>query len=207
MAQVIHNQMVTLEDLEQRMESAESTVYDCLREIQARGLYAEAGYGSFEQYCRERWGFSKTHAHRLINYSKIVERLKNDGAEVIPTEGQARPVMQLARMTKSEDEFLDKASNALRIATDTAPKKFDVPQVTAKHVESTMAQFNIRGRSSKTKKDIANDEIKSFCVKIRQSEFYKVGDGEKFIKKHGTSGFPEDFLDIVDLFTDVAQHL
>lgn len=37
-----------------------------LKAIRDRRLYLEAGYPSFDAYCRDRWGFGRTHATSLI---------------------------------------------------------------------------------------------------------------------------------------------
>jgi hypothetical protein len=37
-----------------------------LKAIRDQRLYREAGYPSFDAYCRERWGFGRTHATSLI---------------------------------------------------------------------------------------------------------------------------------------------
>ncbi len=44
-----------------------------LLQIRADDLYAEAG--TFEAYCKDRWGFSKTHANRLIDAAVVVTHL------------------------------------------------------------------------------------------------------------------------------------
>ncbi len=58
-------------------------------EIRDSRLYREQGYGKFEDYCRERWGWSKTHANRQIQAAEVVGNLTPIG--VIPAnEAQAR---------------------------------------------------------------------------------------------------------------------
>lgn len=45
-------------------------VGEALMEIRDARLYRE-GFGSFEDYCRERWSFSRVQAHRLIEASEV----------------------------------------------------------------------------------------------------------------------------------------
>lgn len=42
-----------------------------------------AQYETVEDYCRERWGMSKTHSNRLIQSASVIENLTPMG--VIPT--------------------------------------------------------------------------------------------------------------------------
>ena len=47
-------------------------------------------HDTFEDYCKERWGMSKTHANRMIDSAEVVGNLTPIG--VTPaTESQARP--------------------------------------------------------------------------------------------------------------------
>jgi DNA modification methylase len=53
-----------------------------------------ATHGTFEAYCRERWGLSKTHANRMIEAADVAGDLTPTG--VIPTaERQTRPLAPL----------------------------------------------------------------------------------------------------------------
>jgi hypothetical protein len=45
-----------------------------LREIRDEKLYLN-NYKTFEAYCKERWGYGKTHAYRLIDASAVVDNL------------------------------------------------------------------------------------------------------------------------------------
>lgn len=63
-----------------------------LAEIRERKLHREE-YATFDDYCRERWGLSKTHANRLISAAQIVESLTLEapvGAVLPQTESQCR---------------------------------------------------------------------------------------------------------------------
>ena len=64
-----------------------------LAEIRDRRLYIE-GHDTFEDYCRERWGMSKTHANRLIASAATLEVL-GDVEERPANEAQVRPLTLL----------------------------------------------------------------------------------------------------------------
>jgi phage N-6-adenine-methyltransferase len=68
-------------------------VGEALLEIRDRRLYRVA-YPSFEEYCRERWGFRRAHAHRLVQSAKVIRALSPAGDS--PTsERQARELTPL----------------------------------------------------------------------------------------------------------------
>lgn len=85
-----------LHGLEVRVSAGLRTFLDvgqALAEIRDRRLYAEH-HDTFESYCRERWGMSKTHANRLIASAATMEML--DGVEARPSnEAQVRPLTLL----------------------------------------------------------------------------------------------------------------
>ena len=68
-----------------------------LREIRDAGLYRAAGYPNFDAYCRERWGFSRTHAYRQIDAAAVVGLLPTGDNAVPVTERQARELATLAK--------------------------------------------------------------------------------------------------------------
>lgn len=58
-----------------------------------RKLYRE--FGTFEDYCQERWGFSKSRAYQLIDASKTQENVHNCGQNAPTNEAQARELARL----------------------------------------------------------------------------------------------------------------
>ncbi len=75
-------------------------VGQALLEIRDQKLYREQ-HRTFEDYCRQRWGFSRVHAHRLMEAANVAEILLPIGN--ITNESQAR---ELARL-KDEEEILE----------------------------------------------------------------------------------------------------
>jgi len=67
-----------------------------LLEIRDRRLYREAGFSSFDGYCRERWGWSRQHAYRLIDGGRVAE-LVSPAGDSSPVERVARELVPLAR--------------------------------------------------------------------------------------------------------------
>lgn len=86
-----------LQDLETIIEKGLQTFVDvggALLEVRDSRLY-KATHGTFEEYCRKRWGMSKTHANRMIEAVRVADNLTPTG--VIPaTERVARPLVSLS---------------------------------------------------------------------------------------------------------------
>jgi len=74
-------------------------VGESLWTIREHKLYKEQ-YTRFEDYCKERWGFSKTHANRLIGAKVLQDEMTPTGAK-ITSERQAR---ELAKVPKEKRE-------------------------------------------------------------------------------------------------------
>lgn len=102
-------------------------VGNALLEIRESRLY-RAQFGTFEDYCRERWGMSKPYAVQMIQASNAVGNLVAI-ATVLPTnEAQARPLTRLEPAEQRE---------AWARAVETAPNG----RVTAAHVQSVVDEM------------------------------------------------------------------
>lgn len=68
-----------------------------LATIQRDRLYRGEKYQTFEAYCRERWQYGKSHAHRLIGAAQVVEHLSpiGDTMSLPLNEAQVRPLIGL----------------------------------------------------------------------------------------------------------------
>ncbi len=89
----------TLAQLEAIIERGLQTyieVGEALLEIRDGRLYRQSGYGAFEAYCRERWGWSRRYANYQIQAAKVAVNL---GTIVPKNEAQAR---ELAALTSEE---------------------------------------------------------------------------------------------------------
>lgn len=67
-----------------------------LMTIRNRRLYREQGFDRFEDYCRERWSISKTHANRLVDAAEVVTATPI-GATGPRNEAQARELVPVLR--------------------------------------------------------------------------------------------------------------
>jgi hypothetical protein len=71
-------------------------VGNALMEIQARKLYLDDGYNTFEQYCAKRWSISRSQAYRMIQAAEVVGHLAEDHALPLPIhEAQTRVLAKL----------------------------------------------------------------------------------------------------------------
>ena len=101
-----------------------------LAKIQRDRLYREH-FRSFEAYCRDRWQYGKSHAHRLIGAAEVVEHLSpiGDGMPLPISEAQVRPLIGLS----PEDQV-----KAWKSAVEKAGNK----RVTARLVKSAATPFS-----------------------------------------------------------------
>ena len=69
-------------------------VGNALLAIRDKRLYRQQ-WGTFEDYCQERWGMERRHAYRLMDAAQAVENVSL-GTQILPTsERQARPLTRL----------------------------------------------------------------------------------------------------------------
>lgn len=190
---------------EQRIDTAQADAWHALRQIHDEKLYTADGYSSFKEYVEQRYGYSKSRAYQFIDHAKIVDYLKSEGVTFLPGgEGLTRPLTKLRRISKSEDDFLQRAAVTWKIASDTAPKAFDVPLVTTQHVESTMGQYGIYRNAKKTGEAAVVSELRGLLTKLLHCEALKIS-GTDFVEKHGSKAFPNDFRNLVDWLMECAE--
>lgn len=97
MTQVIAGEMTTLADHEAVIERGLTTFVEVgtsLLAIREGRLYREQ-HGTFEDYCRERWGWSRQHANRLVAGAEVAATLEPTGSIAPTAERQVRPLTSL----------------------------------------------------------------------------------------------------------------
>lgn len=114
-----------LQTLEAVIEQGIQTFVDvgqALVTIRDRRLY-RSQHDTFEEYCKERWGFKRAQAYRMIGAAQVVANLSPIGDTLLPAnEAQARPLVGLPAEWQRE---------AWQRAVETAPGG----RVTAEHVQ------------------------------------------------------------------------
>jgi hypothetical protein len=104
--------------LEQTIERGLKTFYEvgtALLAIRDGRLYRQ-GHETFETYYKERWGFQKAYAYRLIEAAQTADRVSPIG-DIRPTnEAQVRPLTRLEPEQQKE---------AWERAVETAPEEGD----------------------------------------------------------------------------------
>jgi len=87
-------------ELERQVESAFYEAGKALRELRDKRLYRST-HKTFEEYCKDRFGFERRHPYRLIDGADIVDNLIQmcpNGTQILPTsERQVRPLTKLER--------------------------------------------------------------------------------------------------------------
>jgi hypothetical protein len=136
----LENQVLTAkEKLEQAIFSFPMQMGQALSEISERQLYREF-FGSFEEYCSERFGIARQYGYRLISnykYGSIAQDTLTEVQETLQlSDGLQLSVRATEELSKgasriAEDMGLGKAEfnlmrpvidNAIRTLVDTAPK-------------------------------------------------------------------------------------
>jgi hypothetical protein len=90
-----------------------------LAKIKDNEWYKDAGFSSFEEYCKQRWGFKRAHAYRLIGASEVINNLSPIGDTLPQTESQARELIGLdsKEMVEVWEESRKTAPNGRPTAT------------------------------------------------------------------------------------------
>ena len=92
-------------------------VGQALLEIRDRSYYRD-DYGTFEEYCKEKWGFARNYANQLIAAARTVEALGTNVPK--PTnEAQARELNRLPAEQQPEawQEVVEKAGGSEKVTT------------------------------------------------------------------------------------------
>ncbi len=77
-------------------------VVTALKEIRDSRLYREQ-YATFEAYCKERWGFARNYANKLIQSAEVTGELNGYNCTQIPaTESQARELARIPEERRAE---------------------------------------------------------------------------------------------------------
>jgi len=120
------SELVRLESIIEKGQQTFVEVGAALMEIKDSGLYKQ--HGTFEQYCKERWGYARTTAYYLIQSCKVIENVQHveQGSP-----SSLRQTIPLSGLTPPQQQ------EAWKKAVDTAPEG----KVTAKHVEKTAKEF------------------------------------------------------------------
>jgi hypothetical protein len=195
-----------LRQCEAKIEGALDDAWHALQRIHDEKLYKADKFATFELYAEQRWGYSKSRAYQLIDHAKLLDHMKAEGITFLPSgEGLTRPLQKLKRTAKTEEGFLKKATEAWQIATDMAPKQFDVPQVTGQHVEETIKHFGLYRNPKKSSDSAMVDELKGVLSRLTHCDALKKMSGYDFVERHGSRAFPSEFHEVVNWLTECAE--
>ena len=132
-------------------------VGEALLEIRDSRLY-RIEHGTFEEYCKGKWGMSRFHAYNLINGSKATKNVDH-GQHKPTTERQARP------LTKLPPEDQPKAwQKAVEIAGNEQPTAKQVTQAVveiSKSYDKTMEANEEMLKLPKYKPDLAMQIVRN----------------------------------------------
>lgn len=185
----------TLESCETVIERGLGTfveVGNALLAIRDAKLY-RAGHDTFEAYCKKRWGFSRSRAHRLIEASEV--------AAVLPI-GNTRPTNEAqARELVPLKEHPELAAESMRRATEKSTGKVTsvaVKEAVAEVVREEIAKAEQRAEdrdaiaalsesARKAGLDMDEDRVRQRGEFARLcKDIAKLPDPAEFIGRHGT---------------------
>jgi len=118
------NNLVELEETIQKNLTAFYEVGFALMQIRDNKLYREI-YGTFEEYCKSKWGLARNRAYQLIDGYKVQENVQNFGQI---KESHTVPLSKIKDPAEQREVY--------QRAVETAPDG----KVTAKHVEETIQE-------------------------------------------------------------------
>lgn len=127
------NEISRLTELESRIEAGLNTFIDvgnALLEIRDEKLY-RLDYGTFEEYCQERWGFNDRRARQLISAAETVATLKSGTVVPLLIPTTERIVRPLTKLEPEEQPIV------WRRAVESAPNG----KVTAAHVQTVVDSY------------------------------------------------------------------
>ena len=124
-----------------------------LTEIRDGELY-RAKYKDFEEYCRDRWGYGRTHAYRLMDAAGVIRDLSPIGDRVPgpANEAQVRELVQVPA---------EKRVEAWKKSVAAAGEN----PVTAKVVRAAAAEFKPASKSAKAKKPVERPGVSQAILK------------------------------------------
>lgn len=125
----------TLDHLEKIIEKGIVTfneVGNALVTIRDQRLY-KAEYSTFEDYCRQRWGFSKSSANRVIAATEVARELAPLGAIPNLSEGGMRPLVAIKSSAQRKQVWRKLVKRAGRHTPITAT-------MVAKEIKDTLGQ-------------------------------------------------------------------
>jgi len=126
-------EIVTLQDCEAVIKAGLATFVDvgnALLQIRDGRLYRDQ-FDTFEEYCRERWGFNRAHAYRMIEASEVVGVLSPMG-DTPRNERQARA---LAPLRDQPEKMAEAWSEAVETSGG-KPTAKTVSEVVERHTDS-----------------------------------------------------------------------
>lgn len=160
-------QLATLEETIQRDLQTFTEVGNALLEIRDNRLYREQ-YGTFEQYCRDKWGVSKRRANQMVQAAGVLGNIENGNhgsqTELPKTERHARPLSQLPAEEQGE---------AWEAATQKA--ETEEREVTAKDVKKEVSKRKEPKQEPQKQEDNANVEQNNQHTTEKQSEQSELG--------------------------------
>ena len=131
-----------------------------LVEIRDSRLY-RATHATFEDYCRERWNWSRQRAHQLIECASVSESLPPECQPLVDNERQARELAKVepelrAEVLKAAAESGKITAKSIREAANQAePEAVEVVQPMDAETRAYHVSLKIKGWTDEVKEHVA----------------------------------------------------
>jgi hypothetical protein len=154
--------------LEATIERGLSTfieVGNALVEIRDDRLYRERGFHTFEDYCRQRWGFGRNYANKQIAASRLVQNLGTTVPKSV-TEGQVRELARLPpeqqREVAATIDFTKATAKDIHVAVE--QRAAQQPKATTPEKEIAEAAKRLRQKDDAL--DAANERFATATLEL-----------------------------------------
>lgn len=144
---VPNDRLAVLERVIERGKQTFIEVGQALAEIQEDRLYHKQGYATFEAYCKERWGWTRSIAYRYIDASEAAEN-------VLPTIQNPPSLTQAFELARLEPEDQRELAASIDFSTATVA---DVRQAVREYrsLDPLLAPIEAPGREAERDRQTA----------------------------------------------------
>jgi hypothetical protein len=171
---------------EQMLEGAYATYCQTLCGIRKSGDW-KAWHEDWAEYCKKRWGLSKSRAKTLVHFAKFRDMCEAELFGTLPeTPEQVKPIMALP-----QKKWLETWEMVLSVC------KFPI---TPQNVESALQHFGIYAN-----KKLSPEAMKAIRVRRAAKTMAEIGDGEKLVSEIGGRALGKNWNKAVEVVIEADQ--
>lgn len=104
---VISPDLRALESVIERGMKSFVEVGNALLQIREKRMYRDRGYRSFDDYCRDHWGWNDSRARQLMRSAQVVGQIEATTGNTLPLPANPRQADELARADEPEEVWAE----------------------------------------------------------------------------------------------------